>query len=155
MALGAVSFKKSLTHASRRWGSVVVWETVTPTCKRCQVSLPSSTERVHAITGSFNHSSYPCTEVVDGLWRETSSPQCSQSEESGIIPVSANRFKKIKSQFTIISISVIHVINFQLTSIHPVIYFTCNYLAKKQKSSVFCFFLPDNTSVNQFDDFPL
>lgn len=152
MALGAVSFKKSLTHASRRWGSVVVWETVTPTCKRCHVLLPSSTERVHAITGSFKHSSYPCTEVVDSLWRETSSSQCSQSEESGIIPVSANRFFK-KSQFTIISISVIHAISFQLTSLHPVIYFTCNYLANKQKCS--CFFLPDNTSVNQFDDFPL
>lgn len=31
MALGAVSFKYSLTHASRSCGSVVVWETVTPT----------------------------------------------------------------------------------------------------------------------------
>lgn len=34
MALGAVSFRTSLTQASRRWGSVVVWETVTPTCKK-------------------------------------------------------------------------------------------------------------------------
>lgn len=42
------------------------------------------------------HSTYPCTEVVDSLWRETSSPQCGQSEESGIIPVSANRWQKIK-----------------------------------------------------------
>lgn len=34
MALGAESFRNSLTHASRRWGSVVVWETVTPTCHK-------------------------------------------------------------------------------------------------------------------------
>lgn len=40
------------------------------------------------------HYTYPCTEVVDSLWRETSSPQCSQSEESGIIPVSTNRWQK-------------------------------------------------------------
>ena len=33
MALGAVSLSTSLTHDSSRWGSVVVWETVTPTCQ--------------------------------------------------------------------------------------------------------------------------
>lgn len=44
------------------------------------------------------HSMYPCAEVVDSLWREASSPQCSQSEESGIIPVSANRSQKKKKR---------------------------------------------------------
>lgn len=33
MVRGAVSFSTSLTHASSKWGSVVVWETVTPTCE--------------------------------------------------------------------------------------------------------------------------
>ena len=32
MALGAVSFRISLTQASSRWGSMVTWATVTPTC---------------------------------------------------------------------------------------------------------------------------
>lgn len=37
MVRGAVSFSTSLTHASSKWGSVVVWETVTPTCDMCTV----------------------------------------------------------------------------------------------------------------------
>lgn len=37
MVRGAVSFSTSLTHASSKWGSVVVWETVTPTCEMCTV----------------------------------------------------------------------------------------------------------------------
>lgn len=86
MALGAESFRKSLTHASRRWGSVVVWETVTPTCHK--ILLHNSTLLAHAITSSFNHSAYPRTKVVNRLWWETSPPQCSQSEESGVVPVS-------------------------------------------------------------------
>lgn len=36
MALGAVSLSTSLTHDSSRCGSVVVWETVTPTCQEMQ-----------------------------------------------------------------------------------------------------------------------
>lgn len=50
MTLGAVSFRYSLTHASRRWGSVVVWETVTPTCQRTQ---PIITQQHSSWTSSY------------------------------------------------------------------------------------------------------
>lgn len=85
MARGACSFSTSLTHASSKWGSIVAWATVTPTCGmgRAAVTLLARGTRPH----TPSHGAYPCTEVIDGLRREASPAQGCQREEPWVIPV--------------------------------------------------------------------
>lgn len=86
MARGACSLSTSRAHASSRCGSIVAWATVTPTCGTAcchhagQGTHPPARSRPVPST-------YPGTEVVDGLGGEASPAQGCQREEPRVIPV--------------------------------------------------------------------
>lgn len=86
MARGACSFSTSRTHASSRCGSIVAWATVTPTCGTA--CCHQAGWGMHPPDPSHPvPSTYPGTEVVDGLRGEASPAQGCQREEPWVIPV--------------------------------------------------------------------
>lgn len=136
MALGAVSFKKSLTHASRRCGSVVVWETVTPTCRGVVFNYTTVLNECMQLQGPSNTLHTRAQKLLiasAGKPLLLSAVKVKSRGSSQSLQIGGEKM----SQFIILSISLIHLINLHLVIYFHVTGFTCNYPEKKQKNIFF------------------